>query len=77
MEDEPIQSTSSMLPIALAILGIALGGAGLYFGIIANQGLADLNEKIEQWEQFYNFNRTHGAFKGKMPYETLMTKLKN
>jgi transposase InsO family protein len=37
----------------------------------------DLNEKLEQWEQFYNFNRPHGAFKGKTPYETLMTKLKN
>ena len=31
----------------------------------------DLNEKLEAWENFYNFNRTHGAFEGKTPYEAL------
>ena len=36
----------------------------------------DLNEKITQWEDFYNFNRPHGAFKGKTPYEILMYHLK-
>ena len=36
----------------------------------------DLNKKLNDWEQFYNFNRPHGAFKGKTPYEILAYKLK-
>ena len=31
----------------------------------------DLNEKLNEWEAFYNFHRPHGAFKGKTPYEFL------
>ena len=31
----------------------------------------DLNERLNQREDFYNFNRPHGAFKGKTPYEML------
>ncbi|MBA7552193.1 IS481 family transposase ISRhba3 [subsurface metagenome] len=31
----------------------------------------DLNKKLEAWENFYNFNRPHGAFEGKTPYESL------
>lgn len=37
----------------------------------------DLNRKLKDWEQFYNFSRPHGAFNGKTPYETLRSKLKN
>lgn len=29
----------------------------------------NLNEKLQEWEQYYNFNRPHGSFKGKTPYE--------
>jgi transposase InsO family protein len=36
----------------------------------------DLNKKLEAWEQFYNFNRPHGAFNGKTPYEALKSTLK-
>jgi transposase InsO family protein len=36
----------------------------------------DLNKKLTKWEQFYNFDRPHGAFKGKTPYEALRTMLK-
>ena len=35
----------------------------------------DLNKKLKDWEYFYNFNRPHGAFKGKTPYEVLKSKL--
>jgi transposase InsO family protein len=35
----------------------------------------NLNEKLQEWEQFYNFNRPHGSFKGKTPYEVLKCKL--
>jgi transposase InsO family protein len=37
----------------------------------------DLNKKLKAWENFYNFNRPHGAFNGKTPYEVLLTTLKN
>lgn len=37
----------------------------------------DLNKKLKDWEYFYNFNRPHGAFKGKTPYEVLKSKLVN
>ncbi len=37
----------------------------------------DLNKILEHWEQFYNFDRQHGAFHGKTPYEVLRDKLKN
>lgn len=35
----------------------------------------DLNKKFLDWEQFYNFDRPHGGFKGKTPYEVLKSKL--
>ena len=31
----------------------------------------DLNKKLKAWENFYNFNRPHGAFDGLTPYEAL------
>jgi transposase InsO family protein len=37
----------------------------------------DLNEKLTEWENYYNFNRPHGAFSGKIPYEALHAWLKN
>lgn len=35
----------------------------------------DLNAKLEEWKNFYNFNRPHGSFKRKTPYKTLKSKL--
>ncbi len=35
-----------MLAIALAVLGIVLGGAGLYFGMTANQRIAPISESV-------------------------------
>jgi transposase InsO family protein len=35
----------------------------------------DLNKKLATWEEFYNFNRPHGAHKGKTPYEALRSML--
>jgi transposase InsO family protein len=35
----------------------------------------DLNEKLAVWEKFYNFNRPHGAFNEKSPYEVLRSML--
>ncbi|MFC2084018.1 IS481 family transposase [Bacteroidota bacterium] len=36
----------------------------------------DLNKKLEEWENFYNFNRPHTAFAGKTPYEALYSCLR-
>ena len=35
----------------------------------------DLNKKLIKWEQFYNFDRPHGAFEGKTPYDAMKTLL--
>jgi transposase InsO family protein len=35
----------------------------------------DLNKKLAVWETFYNFDRPHGAFNGKSPYEALRSML--
>ncbi|MCH7576145.1 MAG: transposase [Candidatus Marinimicrobia bacterium] len=35
----------------------------------------DLNRKLEAWERFYNYDRPHGAFAGKTPYEVLRSLL--
>jgi LysM repeat protein len=47
--DEEIESppAGSMLPIALAVLAIALGGAGLYFGINASRQLTPLTDSVD------------------------------
>jgi transposase InsO family protein len=36
----------------------------------------DLNKKLAAWERFYNYDRPHGAFNGKTPYEALRSMLK-
>jgi transposase InsO family protein len=35
----------------------------------------DLNKKLESWEKFYNFDRPHGTFEGRTPYERLRSLL--
>ena len=35
----------------------------------------DLNEKLAEWERFYNLHRPHGAFQGQTPYEALRCRL--
>ena len=39
------------------------------------QSIADLEKKLTEWENFYNFARPHGAFKGKTPYKALRENL--
>jgi hypothetical protein len=36
----------------------------------------DLNKKLAEWEKFCNYDRSHGAFNGKIPYEALRALLK-
>jgi transposase InsO family protein len=35
----------------------------------------DLVDKLEVWENFYNFHRPHGAFDGRTSYEILRERL--
>lgn len=48
MEDDALQSPSNIIPLALAVFGIVLGGAGLYFGLTANQRLNPLDESLSE-----------------------------
>ncbi|MBT3980296.1 MAG: transposase, partial [Bacteriovoracaceae bacterium] len=34
------------------------------------------NNKLKQWEDYYNFDRPHGALDGQTPYERLKQKKK-
>lgn len=49
MEDDEIDTSSGggLLTVALAVLAIVLGGAGLYFGMTANQRLSPLADSLE------------------------------
>jgi transposase InsO family protein len=35
------------------------------------------NDKLQEWEDFYNFNRPHGALGGQTPYERLREKTRS
>jgi len=48
-----------------------------FYQLFSYKDDVDLDKKLKAWENFYNFNRPHGAFNGKTPYEALMTTLKN
>jgi LysM repeat protein len=49
MEDDSIESSGGggFVAIALAILAVLVGGAGLYFGMSANQRLNTVNAEVE------------------------------
>ena len=34
------------------------------------------NDKLQEWEHFYNFDRPHGGLDGQTPYERLLHKTK-
>ena len=40
-----------------------------FYQLLSSMDDVDLNEKLTKWEQFNNFNRTHGAFNGNTPSE--------
>ena len=37
----------------------------------------DLNRKLKDWENFYNYHRPHGAHQGKTPYEKVKSSILN
>ena len=48
-------------------------GLRMLDGVVIDQ--AELfNDKLQEWEDFYNFNRPHGGLGGQTPYERLRQK---
>lgn len=39
-----------------------------FYQLLTYKNDVDLKEKLNQWENFYNFERPHGAHRGKTPY---------
>ena len=46
-----------------------------FYQLLNYKNDVDLEKKLSEWEQFYNFARPHVAHKGKTPYESLRDKL--
>jgi transposase InsO family protein len=46
-----------------------------FYQLLTYKDDVDLTAKLAAWEQFYNYERPHGAFRGKTPYEALRSLL--
>jgi len=46
-----------------------------FYQLLSYKDDVDLEDKLAEWERFYNLSRPHGAHKGKTPYEILKEKL--
>ena len=42
---------------------------------LSYKGDVDLEQRLVEWERFYNFDRPHGAFAGQTRYEALRERL--
>ena len=47
-----------------------------FYQLLTDRDDVDLMKKLAAWEKFYNYDRPHGAHKGKTPYEALREKLR-
>ena len=49
-----------------------------FYQLLDKGGISDdirlFNEKLREWEDYYNFHRPHGALSGQTPYERLLAK---
>lgn len=49
-----------------------------FYQLLDTQGISDdihlFNEKLREWEDYYNYHRPHGALDGQTPYERLVAK---
>jgi transposase InsO family protein len=46
-----------------------------FYQLLSYADDVDLNEKLKEWEDFYNYQRPHASHTGKAPYEVLREKL--
>jgi transposase InsO family protein len=51
-----------------------------FYQLLDRDGITDdihlFNDKLREWEDYYNYHRPHGALAGQTPYERLMDKTK-
>ncbi len=47
-----------------------------FYQLLTYRDDVDLKKKLAAWESFYNYDRPHGAHRGKTPYEALREKLR-
>jgi transposase InsO family protein len=49
-----------------------------FYQLLDKDGITDdihlFNEKLREWEDYYNYHRPHGALDGQTPYERMMAK---
>jgi transposase InsO family protein len=49
-----------------------------FYQLLDKDRIADdihlFNDKLREWEDYYNYHRPHGALDGQTPYERLMAK---
>lgn len=49
-----------------------------FYQLLDKDGISDdvhlFNDKLRQWEDYYNYHRPHGALDGQTPYERLLAK---
>ena len=43
-----------------------------FYQLLTYSNDVDINEKLVEWERFYNMDRLYGAFEGKTSYEAMM-----
>ena len=53
---------------------------GEFYQLLDADGITDdihlFNDKLREWEDYYNYHRPHGALGGQTPYERLLAKTK-
>ena len=51
-----------------------------FYQLLDKDGITDdihlFNEKLREWENYYNYHRPHGALAGQTPYERLIAKMR-
>jgi transposase InsO family protein len=51
-----------------------------FYQRLDRDGISDdiqlFNEKLREWEDYYNYHRPHGALDGQTPYERLIAKMR-
>jgi len=51
-----------------------------FYQFLDKDGITDdiylFNEKLREWEDYYNYHRPHGTLAGQTPYERLIAKMR-